>query len=422
MTEASAMTLADRKLYQYCYVARQPIFDNQNNTYGYELLFRNGESTNIAEIDDNDYATLSVATCGFIACQENLDQRNKIFINFTENLIMEQAPRGLPPTVTVIEILENISPSKELLQEIITLKQDGYTVAVDDYEGNAILDEFLDLADIIKVDILNKNFDQIKEIYEKIKDKKSLKLAEKVEDQEMLNFLKSLGFDLYQGFFFAKPENLTAKRLQASQITKLRTLKVINDPDLSPDALIDIIGVDPGITYRLLRYINSVAFGFSIKIDSVSHAVTLLGIKRLKYWIRMAVMSDIVSDKKTPEIYLMALNRGKFLEELTHDGIINGVNPDTMFLYGMLSLIDAMLNVSMDEVIDHLPLSKEILSGYVSGGCRFYKYLQLVKAIEKADTNQLVDICSDLSMNEKDVADASIRSTAWINSIARAII
>lgn len=421
MTSAESLALQDKTLYEYCYVARQPIFDNQNNTYGYELLFRTGKNQKIADIEDQDYATLSVATSGFIKSQETLDQTKKIFINFTENLIMEQAPRGLPPAVTVVEILENIVPSKPLVQEIIALKEDGYTIAVDDYEGGFLQEEFLDLADIIKVDIFNKSFDEIRHVFGNIKEKNARKLAEKVENHEIFNFLKELGFDLYQGYYFAKPENLSTKKLQASQISKLRTMKVINDPDLSPGMLIDIIGVDPGITYRLLRYINSAAFGFSQTIDSVPHAVTLLGIKQLKFWIRMAVMSDLISDNQTPEIYIMALNRGRFLEELARDGVITGVNPDTMFLFGMLSLIDTMLEIPMDEILDQLPLSKEIVSGYVDENSRFNIFLQLIKAIEKMDTDRLEEICSDLDMEEKEIADASIRSTSWTNSMAKVI-
>ena len=330
-----------------------------------------------------------------------MDQTKKIFINFTENLILEKAPRGMPPRVTVVELLETIVPSEKIIQEILALKKDGYIVAVDDYEGGAERQDLLDIADIIKVDILNKSFEEIREIYAGIKDKKALKLGEKVDSREMFNFLKELGFDLYQGFYFAKPENMNGKKLKSSQISKIRILKIFNDPDLSPNTLIDIIGVDPGITYRLLRFINSAAFGFSIKIDSVARAVVLLGVKQLKYWIRMAVMSDLIGDDKTPELYLLALNRGKLLEELAVEGIIKITGSETMFLFGMLSLIDVMLGVPLDEVLDELPLSEEMISGYTDEASVFFKYLQLAKAIEMADSERLNAICLELNFPKK---------------------
>ena len=422
LAQAQAAGPPETALFEYFYVARQPILDNQNRTYGYELLFRSGADKNVATITDQDHATLSVATSGFIKSQENLDQSKKIFINFTENLILEKAPRGLPPGVTVIEILEDIVPTQELIDEIISLKDEGYIVAVDDFEGSDVQAAFLDIADIIKVDILNKSEDEILEIYDKIRDKKALKLAEKVDSLEMYNFLKKLGFDLYQGFYFAKPENLTGKKLRSGQMSKLRILNVINDPDLDPKKLIDIIVVDPGITYQLLRFINSAAFGLSTKIESVNHAVSLLGMKQLKYWIRMAVMSELMGDDQPPELYLMSLHRGRLLEELANDGMIKGISPDTMFLFGMLSLIDVMLGVPLKEVLDELPLSEDLIEGYRNETSYFNKYLQLVKALEMADTEYLQMICMALSIPERMVAEASVRATSWTNTVASSMI
>ena len=424
MNFASAQSTApkDVAIFEYFYVARQPIFDNYNRTYGYELLFRTGADKTMADVTDQDYATLCVATSGFIKSQESLDQSKKIFINFTANLIMDQAPRGLPPGVTVIEILEDIVPTPELIEEIIALKEDGYIIAVDDFEGGDMQAAFLDIADVIKVDILNKSEEEIRAIYDKIADKKALKLAEKVDSREMLEFLKTLGFDLYQGFYFARPENLTGKKLRSNQISKLRILNVINKPELTPDALVDIITVDPGITYQLLKFINSAAFGFSIKIESVNHAVSLLGMKQLKYWIRMAVMSDLMVEDATPELYIMSLNRGRLLEEIADDGYVKGVGSDTMFLFGMLSLIDVMLGVPLIEVLDELPLSEDLINGYRDETSRFNQYLQLVKALETGDTASLEMICRTLWIPRTKLAEASVRATAWTSTVAGSMI
>ena len=308
------------------FVARQPIFDNANKVWGYELLFRSAPGHETAQINDEDLATICVATCGFIKAQEDTDLNKKICINFTENLILQGVPRGLPPTVTVIEVLENIEPSPQIIEAIIKLKQEGYLFAIDDYVGDTNIQAFIELADIVKVDILGMDFDQIDRVYATIKDFKGLKVAEKVDHLEVLKHLKQLGFDLYQGYYFAKPENLKGRKLKSTSLSKLRILQQIEDPTVSTEKIIEMINTDPSITYRLLRLLNTAAFGFSMKINSVRHAVMLLGNRRLKYWLRMVVLSDLIAEKKTPELYVTALTRGRFLEEMAVGGqIISGL-------------------------------------------------------------------------------------------------
>ncbi|MEZ4485910.1 MAG: hypothetical protein R2864_15555, partial [Syntrophotaleaceae bacterium] len=180
------------KSYEQFYVARQPIFDRAGNTWGYELLFRSGSGAERAEISDQDFATMCVATCGFIESQRHVDQTKKICINFTENLILQGAARGLPPSVAVVEVLETVVPTDRILEELIGLKQQGYLVAIDDYEGAALQSPLLDIADIIKVDLLGKDVAWIADIYASIQDKNALKLAEKVDNRETLAVLKEI--------------------------------------------------------------------------------------------------------------------------------------------------------------------------------------------------------------------------------------
>ncbi|MEZ4484257.1 MAG: hypothetical protein R2864_06545 [Syntrophotaleaceae bacterium] len=163
---------------------RQLIFDRAGNTWGYELLFRSGSGAERAEISDQDFATMCVATCGFIESQRHVDQTKKICINFTENLILQGAARGLLPSVAVVEVLETVVPTDRILEELIGLKQQGYLVAIDDYEGAALQSPLpRDIADIIKVDLLGKDVAWIADIYASIQDKNALKLAEKVDNR-----------------------------------------------------------------------------------------------------------------------------------------------------------------------------------------------------------------------------------------------
>ncbi len=407
--------------FDYFYVARQPIFDRQGNTYGYELLFRTGEDKSVAEINDGDFATMCVATCGFSKSQEAIDQSKRIFINFTENLILQGAPRALPPAVTVVEVLEDTIPSPQVKEEIIKLKQDGFFIAIDDFEGTHIQNELLDVADIIKVDVLDKSTKYIQDIFHKIESKKALKIAEKVNNNKVYSIVREIGFDFFQGFFFAKPENFKGKKLVSTQTSKLRILAGLNDPSVGIDEIVHLISADPSIIYCLLRLMNSAAFGFSMKIESVRHAVTLLGIRRVKYWLRMVVLSDLTPPDKPQELFVMALNRGRLMEKLTIEGAISAKSPENMFLFGMLSLVDVMLDLPFVKIIDKLPLADNIKNAYLDKNSDLALFLSLFIAIETADTAKFRQVCQLLHLQECDVADASIRAQTWTNIISSSL-
>ncbi len=411
-----------QKLYEQFYVARQPIFDRSGGQFGFELLFRSDMDMDRAEITDQDFATICVATSGFIDSQDIIDHPLKVCINFTERLLLEGAPRALPASVTVIEILEQVRPTPRILTEVNALKSEGYMIAVDDYVGDPVQQPFLDLADIIKVDILGRSHQEIQELFHSVKDTSALKLAEKVASPETHSVVRQLGFDLFQGFFFAKPANFGSRKLEASKLSKLRILSKITDPDLDVDNFVSMIQTDPSITYRLLRFLNSASFGFSSKIESVRHAISLLGTRKLKHWLRMVVLSDLAGADETPEIYLMAVNRGKFLEELTDKGQIRGTHPETMFLFGMLSLIDTMLDLPFERIVEDLPLSDEIKAGYTDRNSTFHAYLDLVRAIEKGRTDEVEMICEEQDISAHRAAECSVISTGWTNTVARDVL
>lgn len=408
-------------IFDHFFVARQPIFLEHGKIWGYELLFRGGPEVNQANIVDADLATFIVSTCGFIRTQEDLDQSKKVCINFTERALFDGAPRGLPPTVTVIEVLENIQPSERLIEALIGYKQEGYLIAADDFEGNADIHEILELADIIKVDLLHKSIDDIRRICDVLGANKALKIAEKVDNREIIPVLKELGFTLYQGYFFAKPEILTGRTINSTQVSKLRILQVIEDPAADTAIIEKVVMSDPSITYRLLRFLNTAAFGFSRKIDTIRHAIVLLGLNRIKSWLRMVILSDLIG-KKTPELYSMALVRGRLLEELFKEDQIRIKNAEIMFLFGMLSLIEPMLEMPLEVILEHLPLSEDLKAGYLQPDSLFNRYLQLLVALEYADTDRITHLSRTLGIDERKLAEASVRSIAWANQICSFIL
>lgn len=414
-------TMNDSKVYDHFFVARQPIFTEQGQIWGYELLFRSGPDYEVASIADGDLATFSVATSGFIRSQEDLDQSKKICVNFTEQLLLEGAPQGLPSTVTVIEILEDVIPSQNIIEKLILYKQEGYLIAIDDFEGKIDLAALIEIADIIKVDVLDKSIDDIASICHLIEKSNAIRIAEKVEDKGMIPALKDLGFTLFQGYYFAKPEILSGRKIGSTEMSKLRVLQTIEDASTSSETIEKVIAADPSITYRLLRFLNSAAFGFSIKISSIHHAITLLGIKRLKNWLRMVVLSDLLGEKN-PEIYTMALNRGKMLEEMVNEEQITDANAETMFLFGMLSLIDAMMDTPIDQLLSQLPVPDQIKTGYIDKQSQFNKYLQFLAALEHSTPDVFKQLCHELGFQEKRAAEAYLRSIVWANDMNMQLI
>ena len=417
------MTINTESEHDYFYVAKQPILDREQRTFGYELLFRSGLQKTTAEIKNADFATGDVVTYGFVKTQEEINQSKRIFINFTESLILEGTPRALPASVIVIEVLENITSSPEILDELLKLKQEGYLIAIDDYDKSHVKDEaLLNIADIIKVDVLGKSEDEIALIFNQIKDKKALKLAEKVESRSSFEYLHGLGFDFFQGFFFARPQNLVGKKIHASQSSKVRVLAAVNDVDLDTEKIIDLVNTDPSITYRLLRLLNSAAFGFSMKIESVRHAVVLLGNSRMRYWLRMIILSDLNANNHPDELLLLALVRARMLEELTDQGHIPNYHPETMFLFGMLSLIDVMLNTPFDVIFKKLPLSQDFKTGYQRLDTELGRYLGLLISLENNNAQQVAEYCTDLSIPREIIAPALLSARQWVENIEDEII
>ncbi len=408
--------------YDTYYVAKQPILDRKKRTYGYELLFRSSAWQSEAAIVNADSATIEVMTSGFVSSQDGQDQSKRIFINFTEKLLLEGAPRALPPSVTVIEVLENITYSSEVFEELIKLKQEGYLVAVDDFGFDYQPSKFLDIADIIKVDVLRRSKEEITHLFNLIKNKNALKLAEKVDNQRGYSFMLELGFDLFQGFFFARPENLVCKTIKSSQAAKIRILAALQSSDLELEEIVKLVTSDPSITYRLLRLLNSAAFGFSMKIESIQHAVALLGATRMRYWLHMIVLSDISTRDKPPELFRLALNRGKTLEELASKKMIADNKPETVFLFGMLSLLDVMLDMPFPLIFKNLPLTDSFQEGYTIPTSSLALYLRLLQAFENNDQEAIALTCSETGIPPRYVTEASARAHAWTEIITSVII
>ncbi len=392
-------------LIESVFVARQPVFHADETLWGYELLFRSGE-TNVADVTDESQATSSVIADGLILAMEGMAHGSRILINFPEQLLIDDVGFALPKDTCIVEVLEDVRPNKKTLAAVKRLKAAGYTIAVDDYFGQPQLRPFIELADIVKVDILELDSDpeRIRQTLEGLPVKNRQLLAEKVEDNKTFQFLREMGFDLFQGFFFSKPEIIPGKKLSSNEITKLQLLSELSRQEFEPKRLAEILQSDPSLSYRLFRYINSVGFGLRKKVTSLKRAIDLMGLIQAKQWLRTAIMADINPAPTSGELAFMSVHRAKFLEtvcSLSAQG--KECKPDTLFITGLFSLLDAMLGVSMGDILEKLPLDESIVESLCGKG-EANALLGLACSYEHGQWEETTALLEELGM-DKDQAD-----------------
>jgi len=402
----------DSNAFESLFIARQPVFRPDETVWGYELLFRSGQE-NVAVISDESQATASVIADGLTLAADGMNRKARILINFPEKLLVDDAGFALPKDRCVIEILENVRPSDEALAAARRLKDAGYTLAVDDFFGQDELRPFVELADIVKMDILALGADpeRIREGIAGLPGGVTL-LAEKVEDNETFKVLRDMGFSLFQGFFFSRPEIIPGRKLTTSETTRLQVLGELAKPDFEPARLAAILKSDPSLTYRLFRYINSAGFGLAGKISSAKRAIDMLGMIRAKQWLRSVVIADLNPSPKAGELAYLAVHRAKFLESICSSSNRAVCEPDTLFMTGLFSLLDAMLSMDMDDILKALPLDEAVVEA-LEGSGDLYDLLRLATSYERGQWGETSQRLKKLSLDSFQAELLYIQSRSW---------
>ncbi|WP_419786185.1 EAL and HDOD domain-containing protein [Pseudodesulfovibrio sp.] len=398
------------------FIARQPVFHPDSTLWGYELLFRAAQADKTAMVADGAQATASVIADGLALATEGISSGLRILINFPEKLLIEDVGFALPKDSCVIEILEDVNPSEEALGAARRLKDAGYIIAVDDFFGQPSLLPFLELADIVKIDILELESDpgRVRQAVDKLPVRNGLQLlAEKVEDNQTFEFLRDLGFDLFQGFFFSRPEVIPGKKLSASEISKLQLLNELSSENFEPKRLAEILQSDPNLSYRLFRYINSVGFGLRQKVQSLKRAIDMMGMLQAKQWLRTALMADLNTAPTGGELAFMSVHRAKFLESVCSlSSKSYECVPDTLFITGLFSLLDAMLGVDMKDVLQSLPLDDAIVRA-LRGGSGIHDLLDLAQCYEQGDWDAVTYRLENLGIDPAEADDVYAKTRVW---------
>ena len=389
-------------------IGRQPVFDEQKKLWGYELFCVGSQPSAAVQIQSSAYTCLRQIT----------DAGKKVIVDFTEKSILDNLPYVLPPKLAAIRVSENTGENPEFLKSLTRLKSDGYRVAVHGFTGSTSSAALYQLADIISVDMDPEHRDPASARAEAARKYNALLLATGVQNEMHFKSCKELQFALYHGAFFKSPDQVTARKLSSNEIVRFKLLQTLETEEFDVSGLADAIQADVTITVRLLSYLNSAAFAFSQKIKSVSQAVSLLGARNVKNWLRVVLLSDMSQSKDSRDLVLLSAQRGLLLESIAKDHDFWGFAPESLHLLGLFSLLDVLLGVSMSEVVTNLPLDHKMKAAL----CRepnneYIPLLQLAQCLEEARWDDAEKLIQELNLNGDNVKRAFQASLNWASEL-----
>jgi len=394
------------------YVARQPIFGLDEKVFGYELLFRDSlENCFSGNLDEASRATLDRSLLMGI---DVLCDGRRAFVNCTRDTLIKGLVTLLPSNLTVVEILESVPADPDVFAACHNLKEQGYAIALDDYVAGDRREPLVPLADIIKVEMQLTTEQERAQLVKRFGSTYCRMLAEKIESHDDFVRARDQGFVYFQGYFFRRPEMLSTHDLPANQLNYLRMLQEVSRPELDLAGLERLIKAEASICYRLLRYLNSAAFAFRKEIHSVKHAISLLGERDVRRWVRL-VAAVGAGQNKTSDLVLSALVRGRF-GDLLSSRVSHGESD--LFLLGLLSLIDAMLEMPMESVLEKISLDQETKSVLLGKASVLRPVYQLMLAHESGEWQAAASLSEGLKLDSEAVAGLYWQAQQWAREIS----
>ncbi|HTS76308.1 MAG TPA: HDOD domain-containing protein [Bryobacteraceae bacterium] len=404
------------------FVARQPIFDRDRGLYGYELLYRSTQSRD--EFDGaEDYSATAQVISG-ILLSIGLDQivgGKKAFLNFSDRLLRDGLHLSLPADVAVIEILETVRPDANLIALCRAVRDQGYTLALDDFVGDPAFEPLTELAHLIKVDIQQTRKSEQQRLLRRYRPRGIALLAEKVETQEEFEWARRAGYDYFQGYFFARPVVVRGKQVPAAKINCLRLLSEMQAPELDFRRLEKLIEADVALAYKLLRYVNSALFGRRAEIQSIQRALTIMGASEIRRWSALAAVPALATDKPG-ELATLALVRARFCERLME--ITALARRNEAFLMGLFSLLDALLDCPLDQALGSVALGggiRQVLLDAAPENDTLRNIYRLTRCYENGDWDEVEDLARGCGLKGSEVGAAYVEATLWARQMLQAV-
>ncbi|MCR8855345.1 EAL and HDOD domain-containing protein [Lysinibacillus fusiformis] len=401
------------------FIGRQPIFNLHEQVVAYELLYRS-KNVNAFPMVDSDAATIDVLVNSFLSIGfEEVTKGKPGFVNFTDNLLMSSIHEFLNPSQVVIEILEDVPLTSQLVKRVVELKKYGFQIALDDFimdEHVEIYDELFEQVDYIKVDFLATSMVKRMEIENKVKGNYPhiQLLAEKVETRHQFEVAKSSGYVLFQGYFFEQPQIIKATDIPANTIQYIHIISLLKEEEPNIQLLAENIERDISLTYKLLQMINNSSKRSKSKVRSIKQAIVLLGISNLRKWIYLLAMREIDIDGDSDlfkEVMCMSLFRAKVCEKLAK--LSYKKNFSEYFLVGMFSLIDTLLQRPMSSILHQLPFSEDITNTILGHETEMTPFLEFSIALGKLDWARLEELGDQLNIPLNDMDLLYYEAMEW---------
>ncbi|CAK1938675.1 Cyclic di-GMP phosphodiesterase CdgJ [Vibrio crassostreae] len=398
------------------YVARQPILNRNKNTLGYELLFRDGERNAYPAHIESNRATYRLIVENFLSVGLNPSiPSSRCFINFPYQSLIRRLPLSLPKDKVVVEILETCQPTDELLEAVKELYQAGYMIALDDFTSTPEWERFLRYTHIVKLDIMQMGLDEACNLVRAHQGKKFSFLAERVENEQEFQQAKEAGFKFFQGYFFSKPEIIKTKYISPEQVIAMELFQEVCKPDVDFQRVENIVAKDVALSYKLLRFVNTMSPRLEVTISSFRQALVYLGQEKLKMFVSLAVAS-YVSDKKPKELYGLSLQRAQFCQRMSRYQAFEG-HTEQAFMIGLFSLLDALLDLSLENLVEQLPLCKSIKVALLRREGPYGTLLALEESFEHADWQQIDEHCADLGLSVDQVKTELTEARRWSHTV-----
>jgi EAL and modified HD-GYP domain-containing signal transduction protein len=350
--------------------------------------------------------------------QQILKQGQKIMLNFDEMGILDDMPYALPPTLAAVQVDEQLFLRPAIPEMLARLKSDGYLIGVRGFSGDRQLDSLYELADIIAVPIIGRQKDEVSTLLATIHAVDARLLARRVDNAAGFAMCREVGVTLFEGAFFKQPDTITVHKMNSNAVSRLKLLQRIEQEDPDINKLAETIQSDAAISFRLLTYLNSAAFGFPQKVKSIHHAIGLLGWNKLKNWLRVVLLNDMSQATDTPDLLQLAAQRGKFLELVARSHDFWGFDPESLHLLGLFSLLDTMLSTPMDEIVTFLPI-EDALKGALrrDANNEYLPLVALAQCFEEARWKDAEVMMQQLNLNRGEVSAAFKNAVDWADQL-----
>jgi EAL and modified HD-GYP domain-containing signal transduction protein len=396
-------------------LARVPVFDREQRLWGYEVRCVTSPQRDSESHEGKEVVLSYLASTAYIGLQMVSERGKKLIVSLDEKMILEQFPYALPPNLALIKVSRKEPAEPSLIVALEELKRDDYGLAVVDIPPDPSEDAICLLADVFCV--LVAGLDRpLGPLVDSLKRPGVALMAVGVSDRTMLARCHSAGFDLYQGSYFKSPEQVPIRRLTTNEAARLRLLHLIENADPDVPEVAEAIQSDPALSFRLLAYLNSAAFGFRQSIKSIRQSITLLGWNRVKNWLRVALISDMAQGVHSAELVHLAAQRGKFLELIGERFDFWGFDPNALQLLGLFSLLDTILQVPMADAVEYLPLDAKMKAALKRDpNSEYYPLIQLAELYEEGRWTEADELVSRLGLDDDLVKAAFHVAVSWAN-------